>query len=244
MTESKIIPNDWMVPPVFHTRLGEHAGRQRIMLDSGHLLLILHKPPILTGTKREARLFWRSPEGIWKASGTVEDGLKILYRHLEQYASIIEQLENRLEQAKQAEDFFLVMRDLSPVLRTIRNMHTTLQQARDSIAAAREIIILRDQAYTLARTAELLETEAKYSLDFTMAQRAEEQARLSQHIAESGYRLNLIAGLFLPITALAAIFSMKFSSGLENIPGMFWLVLGLGIVIGFRLKGSLQKWQK
>jgi len=40
---------------------------------------------------------------------------------------------------------------------------------------------------------DLLNAEAKYALDFTMAQRAEEQAQHGQDIAQLSHRLNLLA---------------------------------------------------
>ena len=53
----------WQVPGVFRSRIGERAGRQRVMTADGHLLFILHKVPRAGTAERESALFWRSPLG-------------------------------------------------------------------------------------------------------------------------------------------------------------------------------------
>ena len=58
-----LIPSRWQVPAVFEQRLGEKPGRQRLMKADGHLLLILHKTPVPGAEEREARIFWRNPQG-------------------------------------------------------------------------------------------------------------------------------------------------------------------------------------
>ncbi len=48
----------------------------------------------------------------------------------------------------------------------------------------------------------------------------------------TAHRLNIIAALFLPVTAIASILSMDISSGLANTLTNFWLVLGAGCLLG------------
>ncbi len=241
--DNKILPPEWEVPPIFRTRLGEQAGRQRLMTEAGHLLLILHAPPSPEVNERQAKIFWRSPKGEWKAANTKIDGLKALQQHLHQYGYVVEQLENQLDQAKRAEEFFAILRALAPLLRAIRNLHHTLQQAREKFETVRELIILRDQAYQLERTSELLDAEAKHALNFMLAQQAEEQTQNSEEIAEASYRLNLLASLFLPVTALATIFSMNFPETMKTFDSFltFGGVLLIGMILGYRLKRKLQK---
>ena len=78
--------------------------------------------------------------------------------------------------------------------------------------------------------------DARNGLDYTIARQAEEQARNSEQLVASGYRLNLIVAIFLPLTALGSAFGMNLNSGLEAIrtPLLFWGVLVFGLVLGFR----------
>ncbi len=238
MQYKEILPKEWDVPQRFRARLGEQAGRQRIMAEAGHLLLILHEPPSAGASDRKAKFFWRSPEGVWKAADSAGEGLKALQRHLNKYDSVVAQLEKQLASAQRAEDFFKILRATAPTLRTIRNMQHTLQQARENFQEVREFIVLRDQAYQQERTVDLLNAEAKYALDFTMAQRAEEQAQHGQDIAQLSHRLNLLASFFLPIMTLAALFGMSFPQTLGKFDNPLTLltVLIVGVVFGYYLR--------
>jgi Mg2+ and Co2+ transporter CorA len=44
--------------------------------------------------------------------------------------------------------------------------------------------------------------------------------------------INVIAAVFLPITAIASVLSMDISSGVANTQGNFWRVLIAGIALG------------
>ena len=63
-----MIPDHWNLPPSLRERLGREAGPQRMMLEEGHLLLVLHKLPKAGETQRHGIMFWRSPAGAWAAS--------------------------------------------------------------------------------------------------------------------------------------------------------------------------------
>ena len=78
-------------------------------------------------------------------------------------------------------------------------------------------------------------------LDFTSAQQAEAQAKVSLLLARDGHKLNTIAAVFLPITALASIFSMTLRSGLETwfSPWLFWVIVGAGVLLGFTMKARV-----
>jgi hypothetical protein len=43
--DSNLLPPDWDVPAKIRARLGTTAGRQRLIQEDGHLLLVLHAPP-------------------------------------------------------------------------------------------------------------------------------------------------------------------------------------------------------
>ena len=98
----------------------------------------------------------------------------------------------------------------------------------------RDIIVARDAAGDIERAFELLQADAKNGLDFTAAQKAELQSQRSYEMAQSAHRLNILAALFFPVTAISSIFGMNFSSGLESIHGtwLFWGIIGSGFLSG------------
>jgi hypothetical protein len=83
------IPHDWHVPGTFLKRLGDSVGRQRAMQAEGHLLLILHEPPVPGVAERKGRLFWRDPEGSWR-SKPLGDGPQALKRHVNEFGDRVE----------------------------------------------------------------------------------------------------------------------------------------------------------
>src|SRR5262245_26134691 len=94
------IPHNWQLPASFRERIGDHAGRQRCMVENGHLLVILHDiPDPETPNRREARLFWRSPDGTWQASAGGPPGIGTLRAHVESYVEAANQLESRGDSA-------------------------------------------------------------------------------------------------------------------------------------------------
>jgi hypothetical protein len=238
----ELIPRDWNLPIVLRSRLGDEGGRQRAMVAEGHLLLVLHELPKPGESDRTSRLFWRSPDGRWDSS-SLGGGVQSLLRHLAEFAKAIDTLEERTAQAQQARDYFAILQQVTPLQRTSRNLASALQDAREGIPADRDLIVARDRANSLERGCELLHADASHGLDFTIARQGEEMAKASQDLALAGHRLNLLAAVFLPISAVASVFGMNLVSGLEGIavPWLFWLALLLGLVIGLVIKGTLAR---
>jgi len=241
---SKLLPHTWAVPDRFRTRLGAQAGRQRAMVHEGHLLLVLHVlPNPHDPLNRTAAFFWRAPDGSWKATGatSARSGVPALKSHVEAFTKVVAELEDRLEKAARAADYFAVVQESGPVLRTARNLHKALQEAREGVPNDQDLISLRDLAGDVERGADLVHSDAKAGLEFTIARRAEDQADLAQHIATSGHRLNLLAALFFPVTAIATVMGMNLRHGLEDTwkPYLFWVVLTGTFIVGFIVRGSL-----
>jgi len=234
------LPATWKVPQVFRSRLGEKAGRQRAMFADGHLLLVLHEPPSPDETHRNARLFWRAPDGTWQ-SNVLGPGIKALRRHLADYAEAVEQLDEAEERAQRADDYFDILRQIAPLRRAARNTHGALQEARRLVPEDRDILLCRDQAYSIERAAELLGGDTQSGLDCAMARRAEEQAQHSYQMAQAGLRLNLMAATFLPVATIASVFGMNLVHGFEKAfaPWPFWLALLTGICLGMLLRSSM-----
>ena len=243
------IPSGWDLPASLSARIGQGAGRQRAMTDDGNLLIVLHRVPKPNSNAREGVLFWRAPatssgndemtgqiSAVEWRSTAAKDGLPSMRLHLDEYERAINELEKRHETANDARGLFEVLEAIAPILRAAKNLGNTLQSALDQMPAAVELLPLREQAGDFERAAELLQTDAKNALDYQIARGNEESARLANEAAKSGQRLNIIAAITLPITALSGVFGMNLRSGLENAPpSLFWGVFGVGAAFGVAL---------
>lgn len=239
-TETNLLPKLWLVPESISNRLGREAGPQRAMFEDGHLLIILHQLPKPDEHQRKAALFWRNSEGEWKTN-LHGNGLSALNEHLRSFDARLTDLENAENRANTAIEYHSVLEEIAPVLRSSRGLHRALQQAREFLKSERELINLRDQAAGIERTAELLLQDAQFGLNFTVARQAEAQAATARQMAATAHRLNLLAALFLPLTALASIFGMEVHSPVSDSLTNFWLILGAGLILGFFVMSLLRK---
>lgn len=230
-TDAPILPKLWTLPDSIRNRIGREAGPQRAMLEEGHLLVILHLVPAPDEHTRKAALFWRQPNGEWK-SNLEGGGIAALGGMLKSYEMKLASLEDAENAASTAAEYHRVLETLSPVLRTSRGLHRTLQQAREMMKSERDLINFRDQSAAIERNAELLLQDAQFGLNFTVAKQAEVQAANAQKMASTAHRLNMLAALFLPLTTLAGVFGMNVDSGIKNQPENFFLILALGILMG------------
>jgi hypothetical protein len=240
MDKKSILPAVWDVPQNFRDRLGQIVGKQRAMSAEDHLLILLHRPPKPEDDERAGRFFWRKPDGTWMSS-EFGGGPNALHKHLDEYAALIDSLEEQDNAAGNAEDYFTVLNELVPLHRATRNMHQALQQARDLMPDDAEIINFRDRSYRIERTAELLYTDTKNLLEFDIAERAEEQAATSHQMAVSAHRLNVMVAFFFPIATISAVFGMNLLLGFEDTPPPipFLVVMLVGLVLGFVLKSFI-----
>ncbi|WP_146849336.1 CorA family divalent cation transporter [Brevifollis gellanilyticus] len=238
--ESSLLPKLWTVPEAISSRLGREPGPQRSMLEEGHLMIILHQLPLPDEHDRKAALFWRNPQGEWKTN-LKGIGVAALTEHLRGFDNKLEELEQAENRANTATEYHMVLEQIAPVLRASRGTHRALQQARELLKSERELINLRDQAAGIERNAELLLQDAQFGLNFTVARQAESQAATARQMAATAHRLNLLAALFLPLTALASIFGMEFHSGMQDTPLHFWLICVAGVVLGMLVMSTLMK---
>ncbi len=231
-------PEAWPLPDKIRKRFGQKSpGKQRAMIADGHLLLVLHKAPKSDQRDREGIFFWRSPDGQWRHNGW-GDGLETLWEHINEYNAAADQFDQSYESAADAEDYFTLLEEMSPLHHAAKNLYATLQAAREGIPQDRDLIDLRDEAYELERTLDLLYTDTKNALDFNMAKKAEEQARFGMQAVQTGHRLNVLAAIFFPLTAVASLFGMNMDSGLEDSPPwVFWIILSVGLLLGFIIRG-------
>ena len=237
MTDPLGVPSTWTLPQALRDRLGRRVGCQRLMAADGHLLLVLHAPPGAGDAERHGRFFWLQPDGPWLSSGP-GDGISSLSRHLDEYASLVEELTEEEQAATGPEGYFAVVKRLNPVRRAAGNLHQVLQEAREASPDTRGLIDTRDRAYQIRRNAELLWSLTKEALEFEIALQSERLAQNSHAMSLSAHRLNVLAAFFFPIATLSSIFGMNFQLGVEEGYGLwpFFSVLAAGLCLGVILR--------
>jgi hypothetical protein len=214
------------------------------MQTEGQLLLVLHAPPLPDEPRRRGRLFWRKADGSW-LSNELGGGPAALGKHLAEFEEVIERYDRQEDVAAHVDELFAILEAMSPVHRAARNLHATLQDARQMISGDRDLINFRDRAYEIERSAELLVGDVKNALDFAVAKKSEEQAAASHQMAVQSHRLNMLAAFFFPIATLMAIFGTELPHGLEAFiphPTLFYVVVGAGLLLGILLAGYLFAW--
>jgi len=227
------LPNFWKhLPEEIKERFGrKRPGRQRAMAAEGHLLLILHKAPGADERDRDPVFFWRKPDGTWQTAQ--HGGMLRLMDHIKEFDSAEAAITKEYEKAEDAKDYFRILEEVAPLYHTAKNLHATLQAAREAVPEDRDLIDARDWAYELERTLELLYTDTRNALDFEMAMHSEEETRLSVQSIGIANRLNILAAIFLPLAAITGLFGMNLPSGLEGSPTWaFWVVLLCGMLLG------------
>lgn len=231
-TETQILPKLWTaIPDAIRNRLGREAGPQRSMFEDEHLLIILHQIPAVNDTTRCPALFWRQPDGSWKSTPE-SGGIAALQNHVNTFATRLDELDRAEESAQTAAEYHQVLAAIAPVLRSSRGLHRALQQARDAVKADRDLINMRDQAAGIERNGELLLQDAQLGLNFIMVKQAEQQAESSRRASNTAHRLNVLAAIFLPLTALSGLFGMNLQGPLANTLQNFWLVTAVGVGVG------------
>ncbi len=233
------LPPGWQIPGTIRARLGREAGPQRAMIAEGHLLLVLHEVPEADEGSRRPAFFWRNPAGEWKVSrsvlpaGTLADFLKT-------FEDRLLRLESAETSAATAKEYHAILEQAAPVLRASRGLHRSLQQAREAVKEERELINSRDRAAAIERSAELLVQDAQFGLSYIAARQSEAQAESAARMASAAHRLNILAALFLPLTAVASVLGMDIHSGLSDTQQNFWLVVaastGIGLVFALMVR--------
>ena len=204
MGRADYIPKTWILPEAITKRLGTTVGKQRLMNEEGHLLLLLHHAPRVEDDEiRTAVVVWRNPAGEWKSS-PVGGGLTGLESHLASYRAAIHRLDEAVDSAKSARDYFEVMRQVHPLQRSTRNLYDVLQATRQALPDDIRIINLRDQGAEMERAIELVAADAKSGMDFTLAESASQQAASAEAANQEARRLNRLAAFFLPLATLVA----------------------------------------
>lgn len=223
------LPAHFKLEPELLEHFSNRPGHQRCVEGRDELLLVLHEVPRPGIPERDAVFFWKRMGGRWHQPGGT--GLSELTDLLDRYAKAIDRNEEKLDKAVTAADIFGILRHSGPLARSTRNLALALEQALVAAHDDREIRTCRDRARELERAAELLHGDARIALEFWRAERAEEHARSSARLSRIAFRMNLLAGFFLPMMALSGLLGMnvKIPDGAQP---YFWGVVAAGLVIG------------
>ena len=227
----------WQLPAAIERRLGTDTyGRQRAIFEEGHLLIILHEPPKPDEDTRRPRVFLRDPQGKVQCNGQPEGEAK-LRRLLTSYQKLFDTHDDACDSATTASELFRVLETILPVNRASTNLYHALQSAREQVGDDKFLIAVRDQAYELSRSFDLLVADAKLTLDYRIARNAELQTAQAAKATDAQHKLNVLAAITFPLMAIATIFGMNLRHGLEDqAPVLFWLVFAGGFLTGMLTK--------
>lgn len=233
----RVVPLDWNLPPMLRERLEGKLARQRCLHADGHTVLLLHEPPRIDSEHREQILFHFDAGRGW-ANTKNPSGIDELAALVDRYERQLDELEAILHDAISARTCFETLRALNPITRALKNLIGALQVARETLPHDEALCDQVEEAHIQERVAELLLADARNALDFALAEETERHTQVNLELTKAAHRLNLMVALFLPVTALASIFGMNLTSGLEqrNVPYLFWSVLVFGVLLGLAVR--------
>jgi hypothetical protein len=233
MADPPLIPSNWQLPDEFRQRFGKSVGRQRFMQFGQDYLIVAHQVPEPDEVERHGVLFWRDCHSEWRCSNG-DLGSGALGKHLARYSKKLDEYDAMEAMAVRADHYLPVLEGLAPIVRSVRNLWETLEEARKAIPDDRSIIDHRDKAYELSRQSELLYEDAKNSMDVAVIRRAEEQAAASRQMSVAAHRLNMLAAMFFPFATLGAIFGTTLTDNWtwRDSPMPFMIFLVGGLIIG------------
>ena len=230
LPETSFLPSHLSIEPELADQLSSRPGHQRCIEGDGELLLVTHEVPRPSIPERQAIFFWKRRDGKWIGpQGTT--GLVALEALLDRYAKAIDGHEEVIDEADTASEVFTILRHAGPLARSSRNLVGALEHLLTIDHDDKAIRALRDRARETERAAELLYADARITLEFWQAERSEEQALASARLNRIAFRLNLLAGFFLPLVALGGLFGMN-----VDIPHFvqrgFWVIVMFGLLVG------------
>ncbi len=224
------LPHSFELEVELLDQLSNRPGNQRCVVGRDELLLVVHEVPKAGVPEREALIFWRRQDESWfdHSSGR---GLKRLGELFDRYTRIIDEHEEQLEKVDTAAEVFALARISGPLARASRNLALAIDQTLQHDEDNRELRSYRDRARELERAAEQLNHDARLTLEFWMAEHSEQQQEASEKLNKIAFRLNLLAGFFLPLAAIGGIMGMNVAIP-SFTQGLFWLILFGGLGVG------------
>jgi Mg2+ and Co2+ transporter CorA len=214
-------------------QLSSRPGNQRCVVGRDELLLVVHDVPKPGSPERDPIIFWRRADETWLDFGG-RKGLGKLGELIDRYVKVIDALEDVVDEADTAQEIFDLARAAGPLARSTRNLALAIEQTMAQDEDTRELRTYRDRARELERAAEQLTQDARLTMEFWQAERSEEQQKSAERLNKIAFRLNLLAGLFLPLVAIGGLFGMNVDLPdiAEHSKAWFWIVVCGGLVSG------------
>jgi len=223
--------------------MGNDVGRQRLMSEEGHHLVVLHEIPSMNDKgHRNPALFWINDVGEWK-SMPQSGGRSALKQLVQDYQEKISALELRMTKAEgdnTPEEVHDVIDEVAPLQRSVRGLARVLQGLREALKDDREVLNIRDITVSIESSTDMLIADAKSTLDFITAKNAMIQAKESTKAAREAQKLNRLAALFFPLVTLASLFGMNAPADVLGNNGSI-IVIIVGLVTGALLWTVLSK---
>ena len=204
-------------------------------------------------SRGETVYFWRNREHEWHYSER-GGGFSALEKVVERYGNRIAELEESLSTADDSRARFQLLDDVTPVLRSVRNLADALHKGlelsdqqtlagpvnkarHDNEPGPSQLQSVCDHAIEISRAAEILKSDVQSAIQFAHARQQELQSHYVRQQSQAAHRLNILAATFLPVATISSVFGMNLASGLESSPALFWVVLlasvGIGAWIGY-----------
>jgi hypothetical protein len=227
--EISYLPAHFHLEEALREQLSNRVGSQRCVYGVKEMMLVVHNVPEPGVPERKALYFWRDQHATWH--GSHGDGLRGLDDLLHSYARAIDGHEAVVDDADTAQEIFSILRHSGPLVRSSRNLHLALVDVSSHLPKDRELRGMKDRSLENERAAELLHADAHMALEFFRAEQAQELARNGERWAQLSFRLNLMAGFFLPLVALGGLMGMN-----VNLPSFvdeaFWAIFFFGLFCG------------
>lgn len=253
-------PKIWDLPFDIRRQLSGRGGRQRAIAADNHLMIVLYQVPETKSDRGETVYFWRNHEHVWHYSER-GGGFSSLEKVIEDYANRIAELEESLSEAKDSRARFQLLDEVTPVLRSVRNLADALHKAlelsdqqalaatvnkarRDDEPQPSQLQNVCDHANEISRAAEILKSDIESAIQFAQARQQELQSHYVCQQSKAAHRLNILAATFLPVATISSVFGMNLASGLENMTALFWIVflasIGIGAWVGYSVMNVRQ----
>lgn len=254
-------PKIWDLPFDIRRKLSGRGGRQRAIVADNHLMIVLHAVPEPKSNRGETVYFWRNRDHEWNFSER-GGGFPALENVVQKYEDRVAELEESLSAAEDSRARFQVLDEITPVLRSARNLSDALHKAwelseqqavenvinkakhKDDEPQPSQLQNVCDHASEITRAAEILKSDAESAIQFAHARQQELQSHYVRQQSQAAHRLNVLAATFLPVATISSVFGMNLASGLESTTLLFWIVLlasiGIGAWIGYSVMNVRQ----
>jgi len=218
------LPSHFNLEPELLDQLGMRPGHQRCVEGHDELLLFVHEVPE-GAAPGNVMMFWRRHDGRWNQAGG--PGISELDDLLGRYENVINLRFSAVDRADDAEAVFAAQRHAAPLLRSIRDLIKAFEQVLAFDPNDRSVAALRDRAKEIEVAADLLQSDARVTLEFLRTRQGDELIRATDTLGKLVERLVTLTVVFLPLAALGTFLTMSGALPVV-VKVLFWVVFCAG----------------